>query len=142
MTGIKLDYHLVGGEKIREALSKKTITEPLEKAIAKITLSIERETKKATPVGTPESTEKKGYHGGRLRSSITSTFEPTFGSIGTNIPYCTFVEYGTPTMEARHVEEGRRVYGVGMFAYALQQVKEKMGELLKELGIAIKEKFG
>lgn len=47
--------------------------------------------KMACPVGTPESTGIKGYHGGTLRQSITHTREITGSTttaiIGTNIEY-------------------------------------------------------
>jgi HK97 gp10 family phage protein len=58
--------------------------------------------KKNCPVGTPESTGIKGYHGGRLRSSIqvdNSTYLES--TIGTNVNYAIFVHEGTVKMIGR-----------------------------------------
>ena len=49
------------------------------------------------PVGTPESTGKKGYIGGTLRDSITHEVDPdnTGVSIGSPVHYAPYVELGT-----------------------------------------------
>jgi HK97 gp10 family phage protein len=58
--------------------------------------------KKACPVGTPESTGKKGYIGGRLRSSIQyQRLGPRECKVWTNVFYAVFVEMGTVRMKAR-----------------------------------------
>lgn len=59
------------------------------------------EAKKHAPVGTPESTHKKGYMGGRLRSSIQYEAIPFRVTVRTNVNYAMFVEYGTHKMKAR-----------------------------------------
>ena len=57
------------------------------------------------PVGTPESTHKPGYIGGRLRSSITWEVVREGGDlsakVGTNVEYAPFVELGTRYMRAQ-----------------------------------------
>jgi len=58
--------------------------------------------KKATPVGTPESTGIKGYKGGRLRASIQYQRKgPRACRVSTNVFYAVFVELGTSRMRAR-----------------------------------------
>lgn len=54
------------------------------------------------PVGTPESTGKKGYQGGTLRGSIDSAVDEDTVYIGTNIEYAPYVELGTRKMRPRH----------------------------------------
>ena len=43
--------------------------------------------KRLCPVGTVESTGKKGYRGGTLRNSITHTISGDTVSIGSNVEY-------------------------------------------------------
>ena len=51
------------------------------------------------PVGTPESTGKKGYRGGTLRNSITFNVdtggENSYVEIGSNVEYAPYQELGT-----------------------------------------------
>lgn len=56
----------------------------------------EKYAKKLCPVGTEESTGKKGYRGGTLRNSITHrvTRDDTL-EIGSNVEYAPYVELGT-----------------------------------------------
>ena len=60
-----------------------------------IGLKAEGYAKRLCPVGTVESTGKKGYRGGTLRNSITHTVDGDVLSVGSNIPYAAFVELGT-----------------------------------------------
>lgn len=68
-------------------------------------LLVETETKKRCPVGTPESTGKPGYVGGRLRSSYHTTpaSDPDNieATVGTDVEYSGYVELGTYKMAAR-----------------------------------------
>ncbi len=57
--------------------------------------------KRACPVGTPESTHKKGYHGGRLRQSIQYKPGQMSCSVGSDVFYADFVNSGTKRMTAR-----------------------------------------
>lgn len=58
--------------------------------------------KKACPVGTPESTHKKGYAGGRLRASIMyKKVDQYTCTVSTNVKYGPFVEFGTKKMRAQ-----------------------------------------
>lgn len=62
---------------------------------------IEKYAKKLCPVGTVESTGKKGYRGGTLRNSITHEVEEDVVAVGTNVEYGPYVELGTgPHFEA------------------------------------------
>ena len=120
-----MGIQLVGVEALMKKLDKKTITTPLGEGIKKITLWLGRLVMISTPVDT-----------GRLRASITSEVQPLYGKVGTMVEYAPFVEHGTRYMEARHVTEGSstRVLGTGPFAYALEQLKDKLPEHLKEIG--------
>lgn len=53
------------------------------------------------PVGTPESTHKKGYIGGTLRNSIGHARDENSAYIGTNVEYAPYVELGTVKMAAK-----------------------------------------
>lgn len=65
------------------------------RALEIIGLKAEGYAKRLCPVGTVESTGKKGYRGGTLRNSITHTVSGDVLSVGSNIPYAAFVELGT-----------------------------------------------
>ena len=73
----------------------------IERALEKVGLAAERYAKLACPVGTPESTGKKGYMGGTLRNSISHTHDKNTAYIGTNVEYAPYVEMGTKKMAAR-----------------------------------------
>jgi HK97 gp10 family phage protein len=57
--------------------------------------------KKTAPVGTPESTHKKKYHGGRLRAGIQYVPGYMTCSVQNTVYYAGFVELGTKKMRAR-----------------------------------------
>lgn len=52
-----------------------------------IGLKAEGYAKRLCPVGTVESTGKKGYRGGTLRNSITHTVDGDVLSVGSNVEY-------------------------------------------------------
>lgn len=71
------------------------------RAMEIIGMNAEKYAKARCPVGTPESTGKKGYRGGTLRNSITHESTSEEVTIGSNIEYAPFVELGTgPFYEA------------------------------------------
>ena len=77
-------------------------TNRANKAIHLAGLTARGVAKKNCPVGTPESTGIKNYHGGRLRQSImvdNSTFLES--TVGTNVYYAIFVHEGTRKMRGR-----------------------------------------
>lgn len=85
---------------ITEDNTKEIISE-MDKATARaleiIGLNAEKYAKALCPVGTVESTGKKGYRGGTLRNSITHSVdvgEKTV-TIGSNVEYAPYVELGT-----------------------------------------------
>lgn len=65
------------------------------RALETIGLKAEGYAKRLCPVGTVESTGKKGYRGGTLRNSITHAVNGDVLSVGSNIPYSAYVELGT-----------------------------------------------
>ena len=79
--------------------NKDKILEHLEKEKPRILeiigLKAEKYAKALCPVGTPESTGKKGYRGGTLRNSITHQVDEDTLSVGTNVEYAPYVELGT-----------------------------------------------
>ena len=94
----------------------------LERVKARILESIglkaERYAKKLCPVGTVESTGKKGYRGGTLRNSINFRVNVTTDTleVGSNVEYAPYVELGTgphfvppPEWERFEAEKGKGV---------------------------------
>lgn len=79
--------------------NKDKILEHLEKEKPRILeiigLKAEKYAKALCPVGTVESTGKKGYRGGTLRNSITHSVSEDTVSIGSNVEYAPYVELGT-----------------------------------------------
>jgi HK97 gp10 family phage protein len=71
------------------------VEQAITKAMTKIGIKVERYAKNLCPVGTPESTGKKGYRGGTLRNSITFEVEDKEVAIGSNVEYAPYVELGT-----------------------------------------------
>ena len=57
------------------------------RALEIIGLTAEGYAKRLCPVGTVESTGKKGYRGGTLRNSIAHTVDGDTVSIGSNVEY-------------------------------------------------------
>jgi len=66
-------------------------------ALEIIGLKAEKYAKALCPVGTSESTGKKGYRGGTLRNSITHSVneKESTVTIGSNVEYAPYVELGT-----------------------------------------------
>ena len=77
-------------DEVKEAMNR-----AMENALEIIGIKAEGYAKRLCPVGTEESTGKKGYRGGTLRNSITHVVEGDSVSIGTNVEYAPFVELGT-----------------------------------------------
>lgn len=71
----------------------------IEKVLTMIGIKAEKYAKALCPVGTVESTGKKGYRGGTLRNSITYEIdiESDGGTVavGSNVEYAPYVELGT-----------------------------------------------
>lgn len=73
----------------------KSIDGDLERALTIIGMKMEKYAKALCPVGTVESTGKKGYRGGTLRNSITFRVENQSVTLGSNVEYAPYVELGT-----------------------------------------------
>ena len=75
------------------------VLEALERAkdrmLTMIGIKVEKYAKALCPVGTPESTGKRGYRGGTLRNSITFQVEDDVVAVGSNVEYAPYVELGT-----------------------------------------------
>jgi phage gpG-like protein len=102
--------------------------------IRNITLKMEALTKKATVVDT-----------GRLRASITHKITQRSGIVGTNVKYAEFVEYGTvisnPPHKGRHMEGALKRFGLGMFGYALEKLKQYLDKAGGSIARDIERKF-
>jgi HK97 gp10 family phage protein len=83
-------------------LSNATLQRKISAELQYAGIECQAEAKKACPVGTPESTHKKGYAGGRLRASIMYKKLDDFTyTVSTNVLYAPYVEFGTKKMKAR-----------------------------------------
>lgn len=75
------------------------LDDAVEKVLTMIGIKAEKYAKALCPVGTVESTGKKGYRGGTLRNSITFEVETEEDggtiAIGSNVEYAPYVELGT-----------------------------------------------
>lgn len=67
----------------------------LQIALMKIGIKVEAYAKARCPVGTVESTGKKGYRGGTLRNSITHEIKDDTLIVGSGVEYAPYVELGT-----------------------------------------------
>ena len=67
----------------------------VDRALTMIGIKVEKYAKALCPVGTPESTGKKGYRGGTLRNSITFNVSGESVTVGSNVEYAPYVELGT-----------------------------------------------
>ncbi len=86
--------------KLDENLQK--MSNRANRAVNSAGLTCQGVAKKNCPVGTPESTGIKGYHGGRLRQSIqVDNSKWLVSTCGTNVFYALWVEKGTVKMRAR-----------------------------------------
>jgi len=85
------DVELVDNSpQVREALDN-----AVPRILEMIGIKAERYAKALCPVGTPESTGKKGYRGGTLRNSITHQVDDDVLTVGSNVEYAPYVELGT-----------------------------------------------
>lgn len=78
---------------VDEVISALNAAKP--KILEIIGLKAEKYAKALCPVGTVESTGKKGYRGGTLRNSITHQIDDDTLSVGSNVEYAPYVELGT-----------------------------------------------
>lgn len=119
-----------------------------DRALMIIGMKAEKYAKALCPVGTPESTGKKGYRGGTLRNSITFNVrsEDKEVDIGSNVEYAPYVELGTgpqfeapPEWEQFDAPQGSG-HGKGMrprhfLRDGIQQHMSEFGQIIKnELG--------
>ena len=71
-------------------------------ALSATALNCQTDARKLCPVGTPESTHRKGYIGGRLRASIRIRQVAELAwEVFTDVTYSWFVELGTRKMKAK-----------------------------------------
>ena len=94
-----MKIELKGIEQFKRDLNKvkSEITRKLERTTSASLLRIQSEAKRKATVGTPESTGKKGYAGGRLRAAIHFRQKGTDGEVAVydSVHYAPYVEFGT-----------------------------------------------
>ena len=73
----------------------RALDDATDRILTMVGIKAEKYAKARCPVGTPESTGKKGYMGGTLRNSITYDVKENMLSVGTNVEYAPYVELGT-----------------------------------------------
>lgn len=78
----------------------------IERALEIIGIKAEKYAKALAPVGTPESTGKRGYRGGTLRNSISHDHDDDTVYVGTNVEYAPYQELGTRYMKAANNGKG------------------------------------
>ena len=125
MGGIGVDIEIEGLEALQSKLKgDELLGQPVKDLLSTAALSLEREAKILSPVDT-----------GRLRSSITHSISPeripTWAKVGTNVEYAEYVEYGT-----------RYWAGKPFLRPALENLKDKINELLTQAARIIEERFG
>lgn len=139
-----------GREELERRLRPETTKQPIVEGIKKITVWLQSNIQRSTPVDT-----------GRLRSSLTQKVEEYEGRIGTNVEYAPFVEYGhsqevgrfvgaigkrlvAPWVPPSRVLHGssQRVRDMGPFTFTLQEAKGNINDWLKEIGMNIQQRFG
>ena len=89
---MSLDFEITGDHS-DEAIAE--MKRSVARALETIGQNAEKYAKALCPVGTVESTGKKGYRGGTLRNSITHEITEDSVTVGSNIEYAPYVELGT-----------------------------------------------
>lgn len=98
-----MSYVEINGDALRELFESPD--GEVAKDLTRRALQVHRMAANLAPVGTPESTGKKGYRGGRLHSHIAweigTDEQGLLAVVGTNVEYAPYVELGTYKMTAR-----------------------------------------
>lgn len=119
-----------------------------EKALTIIGMKAEKYAKALCPVGTPESTGKKGYRGGTLRNSITFNVnsDDKYVEVGSNVEYAPYQELGTgPNFEAPpewETFEADRGSGHGKGIRPKHFLRDAIVDHMDEYGNVIKSELG
>lgn len=138
MAGIGMIIKLVGADRIIKSLSSKdTVGKPAETGIKKLAMSAKGELIKATVVA--EGTARSNIAAAPIQYAQFSALV-THGS-GPGSSYIPFLEAGTSKMEARHVEGGKKILGVGMFSYVKKWLAGKVNEAANHIAKDIERKF-
>ena len=128
----------------------KEMEQASEKALEIVGLKAEKYAKALCPVGTPESTGKKGYRGGTLRNSITHSVgkegENQYVEIGSNVEYAPYVELGTGPQFQSPPEweqfEAKRGKGAGKGMRPRHFLRDAIQNHLSEFANVIKNELG
>jgi HK97 gp10 family phage protein len=122
------------------------VEQAITKAMTKIGIKAEKYAKALCPVGTVESTGKKGYRGGTLRNSITFEVEDKEVAIGSNVEYAPYVELGTgpyfeqpPSWESFQSTKGSGVGGG--YVHARPFLRPAIEDHLSEYKDIVKNEF-
>jgi len=130
MAGLSFNMKVTGLSQIRGKVTKAAKKDWLNDPLEKLRMWLERTLKQATVVDT-----------GEARGSVTSTRLVDSIQLGMSVHYAEYLEYGTSKMEARHMEGGQKVLGLGMFAYTLRKLQQYIGSFVKNADDAIEAEF-
>lgn len=129
---------LIGADRIIKSLtSKDTVSKPAETGVKKLAMSAKSELIKATVVA--EGTARSNIAAAPIQYAQFQAVV-THGS-GPGSSYIPFLESGTGKMEARHMEGGKKVLGVGMFSYVKKWLAGKVNEAANHIAKDIEGKF-
>lgn len=130
-------------EEVLNALEQAT-----DRALTIIGMKAEKYAKALCPVGTPESTGKKGYRGGTLRNSITFNVnsDDKYVEVGSNVEYAPYQELGTgPRFEAPpewETFEADKGSGHGKGIRPKHFLRDAIVDHMDEYGNVIKSELG
>lgn len=126
------EVEVIGLDKIQKGMASNAPQRAIEDNLEEAVLKVERKAKMSTVVDT-----------GRLRASIVSAIVGNYATVGTNVSYAPYIEYGTQNMKARHMEGSSKVLGVGMMAHTVATIGPEIKDYeLKVAGQIEKESIG
>ncbi len=152
-------------KEIQKKLTKDVMLQPFNEGVKKIVLALHREVMPATPVDTgrlrdsitPKLAEENGISQGLVGTNVIYSPFVEYGTqphiitpktakalhwkVDGQDVFAKFVRH--PGSQGRHVTEGssQRIKGKGMFAYGLEKVKEKLGDFIEKIGVAIEQRW-
>jgi phage gpG-like protein len=118
--GDLVEVEITGLDPIVTGMESNAPEKAIKDNLTNTILKIETKAKQSTVVDT-----------GRLRASITHSISDTFASVGTNVEYAPFIEYGHLSrgqsfVPPRHMEGATKVLGSGMMAHTVKTIQPEI----------------
>lgn len=121
----------IGAQAMMSRLTPRKMVKPAASMLIRdLTLSFERQVKKATVVDF-----------GRARASIVSSIRPMQGEVSTNVKYFPYIEEGTSKMEARHMEGSSKMLGEGAFSYTARKFKSTATSIVRKVAVSMERNW-